>query len=69
MKHFVNLMERRSKAFSMTGGILSNIPWIRHIAPEASGYNIIMSLNKELKSFLKVRNEKHGRMNRKVIGK
>ena len=53
--YFVNLMERRAKAFSMAGGVLSSFSWIRYIAPEASGYNLLMSLNKELKSFLIVR--------------
>ncbi|XP_043461044.1 probable cytochrome P450 305a1 [Leptopilina heterotoma] len=51
LKYFIDLMDRRAKAFSMGGGILSSIPWIRYIAPEASGYNLLMTLNKELKSF------------------
>ncbi|XP_033223928.1 probable cytochrome P450 305a1 [Belonocnema kinseyi] len=59
LKYFVNLMDRRAKAFSMGGGVLSSFPWIRYIAPEASGYNLLMSLNKELKSFFMETIEEH----------
>lgn len=52
-------MDRRAKAFSMGGGILSSVPWIRYIAPEASGYNLLMTLNKELKSFFTVRHRNY----------
>ncbi len=31
----------------MSGGILSQMPWLRFIAPETTGYNLIRSLNKE----------------------
>lgn len=56
LKDFINLMERRTKAFDMAGGILSIFPWVRHIAPEASGYNVLVELNNEIKSLLMVRN-------------
>ncbi|OAD53437.1 hypothetical protein WN48_09993, partial [Eufriesea mexicana] len=52
LEQFVNLLERRSQAFNMIGGILTIFPWIRHIAPEASGYNLLDTLNNELKDFL-----------------
>jgi len=50
----MDLLERRARVFDMSGGILSTFPWIRHIAPETSGFNILQTLNEELKNFLMV---------------
>ncbi|KAF3425765.1 hypothetical protein E2986_10751, partial [Frieseomelitta varia] len=52
VSYFGDLLERRSQVFDMTGGILSAFPWIRYIAPELSGYNLLCTLNNELKDFL-----------------
>ncbi|XP_015437507.1 PREDICTED: probable cytochrome P450 305a1 isoform X2 [Dufourea novaeangliae] len=52
LEYFMALMERRACVFDMVGGVLSNYPWIRYVAPEASGYNLLVALNKELKDFL-----------------
>ncbi|XP_011861104.1 PREDICTED: probable cytochrome P450 305a1 [Vollenhovia emeryi] len=52
LQKFIDLLDRRAQQFDMTGGILSTFPWIRYIAPEMSGYNILVTLNNELKSFL-----------------
>ncbi|KAK0177604.1 hypothetical protein PV328_001641 [Microctonus aethiopoides] len=52
LRYFLNLMERRAKAFDIAGGILSIFPWIRHIAPESSGYKLLTTINKEFKEFL-----------------
>jgi len=52
----MGLLERRAQVFDMSGGILSTFPWIRYIAPETSGFNILQRLNEELKNFLMVRN-------------
>lgn len=49
---FMDLMERRARVFDMAGGMLSTFPWIRHIAPETSGYNILQTLNDELKNLI-----------------
>lgn len=51
-------MVRRAQAFDMTGGILSAYPWIRHFAPEYSGYNLLMHLNNEFKAILSVIKQK-----------
>lgn len=53
-KYFANLLERRAQAFDMAGGIISAYPWLRYIAPNASGYNILVRLNDELRNFLMV---------------
>lgn len=48
----LNIINKRTKAFDMSGGVLAQQPWLRHIIPERSGYNLIRQLNKELKEFL-----------------
>ncbi|GAB0089840.1 Probable cytochrome P450 305a1 [Sergentomyia squamirostris] len=52
IQRLLTLLEDRSKAFDMSGGVLSQAPWIRFIAPEWSGFNIIQRFNEELKSLL-----------------
>jgi cytochrome P450 len=60
LARFLDLLHKRSKAFDMAGGTLSQMPWIRFIAPEKSGYNLITSLNKEFsKFFMEIINEHH----------
>ncbi|KAG5310534.1 CP305 protein, partial [Acromyrmex insinuator] len=44
--------ENLPRKFDLTGGILVAFPWLRYIAPEMSGYNFLVKLNDELKSFL-----------------
>lgn len=52
LRYVIELLERRTRAFDMAGGILSTFPWIRFIAPESSGYNLLTSINKEIKKLL-----------------
>nr|XP_033183429.1 probable cytochrome P450 305a1 [Bombus vancouverensis nearcticus] len=52
IESFIKLMETRAQVFDMMGGLISAFPWIRYIAPEFSGYNLLCTLNKELKDFL-----------------
>nr|UEN71136.1 cytochrome P450 4AV17 [Meteorus pulchricornis] len=52
VQYFLALMERRAKAFDLAGGLLSIFPWIRHIAPESSGYKLLTTMNHELKEFV-----------------
>lgn len=35
----------------MSGGTLSQFPWLRYVIPEKSGYNLINQLNMELRDF------------------
>ncbi|XP_033340663.2 putative cytochrome P450 305a1 isoform X1 [Megalopta genalis] len=49
--HLMNLMGDRARLFDVTGGILTIFPWIRHIAPEATGYKLLVTLHDELKDF------------------
>ncbi|XP_044587035.1 probable cytochrome P450 305a1 [Cotesia glomerata] len=57
--YFLDLMERRAKAFDIAGGMLSIFPWIRHFAPKTSGYELLVTLNNELKIFLMDTIEEH----------
>lgn len=49
------LLNRRSRAFDMAGGTLNQMPWLRFIAPQKTGYSLLQELNFELKRFLVVR--------------
>lgn len=47
----LKLFDRRIKAFDISGGVLAQYPWLRFIAPEKVGYNLILKLNEEVKGF------------------
>lgn len=47
----IELLYKRSKLFDMAGGILSQFPLLRFIAPEWSGYTLIKNLNQEFYNF------------------
>lgn len=51
LTRLLNLMQKRSKAFDMSGGLLNQMAWIRHVAPEWSGFNLINRFNNEMHSF------------------
>ncbi|KAG4071874.1 hypothetical protein HA402_006035 [Bradysia odoriphaga] len=51
LNRLLNLLNLRSKAFDMSGGILNQMAWLRHIAPEKTGYNLIKRFNHELHEF------------------
>lgn len=52
LERLTDLMARRSKVFGMTGGTLSHMPWLRYVAPEWSGFNLINRFNTELSELL-----------------
>ncbi|KAL1130993.1 hypothetical protein AAG570_012234 [Ranatra chinensis] len=56
---FLYQMGRRSKAFDIAGGLLTQFPWLRYIAPEISGYNLINNVNKHLSALIKKTIEEH----------
>ncbi|XP_022195997.2 probable cytochrome P450 305a1 isoform X2 [Nilaparvata lugens] len=49
----LRLMDERSRAFDMAGGVLSQLPWLRHVAPELTGFTLIQNLNTQLSQLLK----------------
>lgn len=52
LEKFLDCFTRRRKAFDVSGGVLNHFPWLRFIAPEGTGYNLILDLNKEMEGFL-----------------
>ncbi|XP_058465198.1 probable cytochrome P450 305a1 isoform X2 [Malaya genurostris] len=59
LTRLLSLLQNRSKAFDMSGGILSQLPWLRHFAPEWTGYNLLKRFNKELNDFFMITIDKH----------
>ncbi|XP_035918144.1 probable cytochrome P450 305a1 isoform X1 [Anopheles stephensi] len=55
----LQLLRERSKAFDMSGGTLNQLPWLRFIAPEWSGYNLVRRFNKQLTEFFTPTIEQH----------
>uniref|UniRef100_A0A1B6JNF9 Cytochrome P450 n=1 Tax=Homalodisca liturata TaxID=320908 RepID=A0A1B6JNF9_9HEMI len=55
----LQLMADRSKAFDMAGGVLSQLPCLALLAPEWSGYNLICSLNNQMKGLLEKTIQEH----------
>lgn len=53
--NLLTLMSKRSNAFDMAGGLLNQIPWIRYIAPDRTGYSLITHINRQLYSLISVR--------------
>ncbi|BET00587.1 cytochrome P450 [Nesidiocoris tenuis] len=52
LEQLISYMEKRAKAFDMSGGVLSQFPWVRHFAPERTGYNLIVQLNQNFKKMI-----------------
>lgn len=59
LQRLLNLLERRAKVFDMSGGVLNHAPWLRFIAPESTGFNLISTLNKEFYDLFKGVIEEH----------
>uniref|UniRef100_A0A182FZX1 Uncharacterized protein n=1 Tax=Anopheles albimanus TaxID=7167 RepID=A0A182FZX1_ANOAL len=61
LNRLLQLLQDRSKAFDMSGGTLNQLPWLRFIAPEWSGYNLLVRFNKQLHEFFTPTIEEHHR--------
>ncbi|XP_014366316.2 probable cytochrome P450 305a1 [Papilio machaon] len=59
LKHLLELLNARSKAFSIAGGLLNQVPWCRFIFPEMSGYSLIKSMNEQISAIIEEHIEKH----------
>lgn len=58
LQNLLNLMAKRTKWFDMSGGWLNLFPWLRFIAPQATGFELISHINSEMKElFMGVINE------------
>lgn len=52
LTRLIRLLQQRSKAFDMSGGILNQLPWLRFVAPESTGFNLINRFNRDIHEFL-----------------
>ncbi|XP_028159269.1 probable cytochrome P450 305a1 [Ostrinia furnacalis] len=59
LKFLLDLLSARSKAFSMAGGWLNQVPWCRYIVPELSGYSLITKMNQQLSEIIEEAIRKH----------
>ncbi|XP_050074517.1 probable cytochrome P450 305a1 [Anopheles maculipalpis] len=59
LQRLLQLLQERSKAFDMSGGTLNQLPWLRFVAPEWSGYNLVRRFNKQLTEFFTPTIEQH----------
>lgn len=55
----LELLNKRSKVFDLCGGLLTQFPWLRYVAPNKTGYNLVQQLNQELYSFFMETIEEH----------
>ncbi|CAH2034746.1 unnamed protein product, partial [Iphiclides podalirius] len=59
LKHLLGLLNARSKAFTIAGGLLNELPWCRFIFPELSGYSLIKRMNEQISKIIEENIEKH----------
>ncbi|XP_055608121.1 probable cytochrome P450 305a1 [Uranotaenia lowii] len=59
LQKLLDTMLKRSKQFDITGGILNQLPWLRFIAPNRTGYNLLKDLSNQLKDFFSETIEEH----------
>lgn len=59
LKTLLKVFNERRKAFDMAGGLLSQMPWLRFIAPDKTGYSVMCKINEELSNILKVSSVTH----------
>lgn len=52
LQRLLDLMGQRGRAFDMAGGVLGTLPWMRHLAPERTGFNLLNRLNASLRELL-----------------
>lgn len=67
LNDLIAYMEERAKVFDMSGGVLSWFPFIRHICPEYSGYNLIVNMNKKFKNMIMAEINEHKRTYNKDV--
>lgn len=59
LARLLELMQARSKALDMSGGVLNSMPFLRFIAPEKTYYNLITRFNQELHDFFMASIKQH----------
>ncbi|XP_013189127.2 probable cytochrome P450 305a1 [Amyelois transitella] len=59
LKSLLEILNMRSRAFSMAGGWLNQMPWCRYFMPRMSGYALIAKMNKEISDIIEEAIKKH----------
>lgn len=59
LTRLLTLMQQRSKAFDMSGGLLNMMPFLRFIMPEKTNFNLINRFNQELHDFFMATIKEH----------
>uniref|UniRef100_A0A6P7G7I3 Probable cytochrome P450 305a1 isoform X2 n=1 Tax=Diabrotica virgifera virgifera TaxID=50390 RepID=A0A6P7G7I3_DIAVI len=52
LNRLLKILEQRTRAFDIAGGLLSPFPWLRFISPEKSGYNLVQHVNAKIKDLI-----------------
>ncbi|XP_001865027.2 probable cytochrome P450 305a1 [Culex quinquefasciatus] len=59
LQSLLDVLKKRSTMFDIAGGLLNQMPWLRFVAPNWSGYNIVVDFNWQLISFFSNTIQKH----------
>ncbi|EDS41083.1 conserved hypothetical protein [Culex quinquefasciatus] len=51
LQRLMQVLKKRSTMFDMSGGLLNQMPWLRFVAPDWSGYNLLVDFNRQLIAF------------------
>ncbi|KAL9701536.1 hypothetical protein quinque_004977 [Culex quinquefasciatus] len=51
LQMLLKLLRKRSGQFDLAGGLLNQMPWLRFLAPNWSGYNLVVDFNRQLMEF------------------
>ncbi|XP_069701146.1 methyl farnesoate epoxidase-like isoform X2 [Periplaneta americana] len=62
LRRLLSAFKARSSAFDMAGGTLDLCPWLRFLAPEWSGYNLIRRINADLKHIFMTTIKEHQKL-------
>lgn len=50
--HLLELLTTRSKILDISGGVLNHMPFLRFVAPEKTGFNLINRTNQDIHAFV-----------------
>lgn len=53
LQKLIYMIHECFRVIDMTGGILNLLPWVRHLAPQMSGYKPLVEAHKPIWSFLR----------------
>ncbi|XP_053624011.1 probable cytochrome P450 305a1 isoform X1 [Plodia interpunctella] len=59
LRSLLEILNLRSRAFSMAGGWLNQMPWSRFVIPQLSGYALIAKMNQQISDIIEEAIKKH----------